>query len=112
MTDSQGMPRDPIDILKAALLDPLVAIDYVGLPNKEQIAAAIRTLPRDALISEWVHKQGGIRYEYHSHTNRIKEPLKQVYDKGIKGGNPWFSCLYPVSELEKITQASPEDRAF
>src|SRR3989344_8559981 len=104
MVDSREIPTDPLNVLKAALSDPKLDIDFVGPPNQEQIANAIAYQPRDAYISEWQHREGGIQFEYHVHTNGIRKPIMELYQKGIRGGNPRLNHIYTIPELERIIQ--------
>ena len=95
---------DPIETLKAALTDPQIDIDHIGPSYYDQLAKIISQLPTGSIISEWKHKFGGIKYEYHAHTNGIRGQLQIVYEKGIRGGNPQLIKLYSLSDLEKLIQ--------
>lgn len=85
------------EILANALKVPALPITILGSAEaKEQLAnLGVK------YISEWRHVVGLVRYEYRPHGNE-GELLKALYDRGIRGGNPWLTNVLSREDLEAI----------
>lgn len=95
----------PRETFKTALADLRLDIEVLIPDNYPKVAATLRSLPEDIVISEWRHVLGGIKYEYHVHTGQTAAELKRIYDEGQRGGNPKLVNVYTKAELENIVQA-------
>lgn len=92
-----------INVLKKALDDPrLDGLTCISPSESSVLARIVTTLPTDAYISEWRYGIGEIKYVYHVHTNGIIPQLKDLFEKGIRGGHPKLTALYSKEELEDI----------
>lgn len=90
------------DTIRCALKDPVLEVE------NNNFSAAVRgmldDLSPESCISEWRHSLGEARYEYHVHRD---DTLKQVYVKGVVGGNPRLIKIYSYDELKRISEMVP-----
>lgn len=89
---------------KNALKDPKVEIDVIAPSRAQNIARLLHDLGSDCYVSEWRHTLGEVRYEYHRHNKDVGLVLKQLYDQGIRGGNPTLTRVYSRADLEQVIQ--------
>ena len=99
---------NPREVLKKALEDPLIDIEYIGPLNHSSMSAIMNGIPEKACISEWKHSVGKVRYEHHIHTNSITDQLRELYANGTTGGNPKITHLYSMGELKEIIRQGQE----
>ena len=91
---------NPRDILKKALEDPPLEIEILTPTVYTKIALIICDLPEESLISEWFHNLlSEAKYEYHIHTGRTTNNLRDLYIRGVRGGNPRLVKLYTKKDL-------------
>ncbi len=94
------MASRTIEVLKKALSDPRLEIKVLTPSIYESIRLIVTELHEDGCISEWVHKLGEIKYEYHVHNDGTE--LRTAFESGARGGMPWLVHVYSKSELELL----------
>jgi hypothetical protein len=94
--------------LKKALEDPKIeGLDSISSDDTSRLTEIVDELPSDGCISEWRYGVGIIKYEYHIHKNGIFNPLKEAFEKGVRGGGPRrLTAVYCKEDLQKIIQSS------
>lgn len=86
------------DMLSAALSVPPLPITILG-PSEAR--TVLERNPSVYYVSEWKHTMGRVRYEYRPHGEEGKE-LKELRDKGVKGGHPWLVQVLSRADLEAM----------
>ena len=92
------------EILKKALRDPKLIVAAIIPEEYGKIRGTLDTLPDDVLISEWMHHLAYGSYEYHIHNGENASKIKELYDSGVRGGNPKLLRLYSKKDLRELIQ--------
>src|SRR3989344_6295700 len=94
------------DILKRAHRDPKIDLYCVTPELYKEIARILPKIPEDAIVSEWRYDIIKVHYEYHIHTDGIKEELLKLFKEGKRGWHPTLTAIYSREDLEKIVNES------
>ncbi len=100
--------------LRRALEDPRIEdLDSINPNNTSRLIKIVNKLPEAGCISEWRYGLGEIKYEYRIHNNGISNPLKEAFEKGVRGGGPRrLTGVYFKRDIQKIIQKSEAGSAY
>ena len=85
------------EVLSNALNIPPLPIKILG-PSE---ARELLETPSVKYVSEWKHTVGRVSYQYRPHGDEGKE-LRELHDKGVKGGHPWLVKVLSREDLEAM----------
>ncbi len=72
------------ELLQKALNDPVLEIEVLTPDNYQQIKSVVSELSECVCISEWMHKSGMARYEYHVHRSQINKEFMEYMLRNIR----------------------------
>jgi len=98
------MVRDMRIVFKEARADPALGIIALIPSEYSKLEQLLGEMPDNAVVSEWKHDMGYVRYEYHMHTGSNVAELKQLYGNNVRSKNPQLVCLYSKQELQELIQ--------